>query len=167
MKFAVEDPSDQILTVLSRHADANVLVSSTRQSQAIDYKNFRGGKPTFRVDCEEHDLLFSVSLRVLVIRGGLNVPAECHHPWSLRNRTCSLPGPLSYVVSKTRLVSPNQGITYIMRVSLESLLALPAHLPIPQLDRHIVTGRQYERLSRVDTDRSDVIGMRLEACDLF
>lgn len=61
----------------------------------------------------------------------------------------------------------NLGMTYIVRVSLESLLAFPAHLPIPQLDGHVITGRQNEGLRRVDTNGSDVIWVGLEARDFF
>lgn len=59
------------------------------------------------------------------------------------------------------------GMTYIVRVTLEGLLALPAHLPIPQFDSHVITGRQNERLRWVDTNRSDIVGMGLEARNFF
>lgn len=58
-------------------------------------------------------------------------------------------------------------MTYIMRMTLEGLLALPSHLPIPQFDGHIITGCQYERLRGMYTDRSDVVRVGLEARDLF
>lgn len=54
-----------------------------------------------------------------------------------------------------------------MRMTLESLLALPAHLPIPQFDGHVITGCQNERLRGMDTDRSDVVWVGLEARDFF
>lgn len=57
--------------------------------------------------------------------------------------------------------------TYVMRVSLKGLLALPAHLPVPQLDCHIITGRQDERLRGMHAYRPDVVGVRLEARDLL
>lgn len=54
-----------------------------------------------------------------------------------------------------------------MRVSFESLLALPAHLPIPQFDGHVITSRQNEGLGRVNANSSYVVGVGLEAGDLF
>ena len=54
-----------------------------------------------------------------------------------------------------------------MAVSLEDLHTLPAPLPIPKLDCHVITGRQHEGLSWVYHNRADVIGVRLEGCDLL
>lgn len=39
--------------------------------------------------------------------------------------------------------------------------ALPAFLPVPQLDRHVVGAGEDERLRRVDGKASDIVGVRL------
>lgn len=54
-----------------------------------------------------------------------------------------------------------------MTVSLKRLHALPALFPIPQLDRHVITSSQHERLGRVDDDGANVVWMCLEGCDLL
>lgn len=55
----------------------------------------------------------------------------------------------------------------IVAVALEYLHALPALLPIPQLDGHVIRGSQHEGLRRVNGNGADVVGMRLERGDLF
>ena len=47
-------------------------------------------------------------------------------------------------------------------MALEDLRAGPPALPVPSLDQHVVAGRQQQGCSRVDRDRPDVVGMRLE-----
>lgn len=54
-----------------------------------------------------------------------------------------------------------------MTVALEDLNAFPASLPIPELDCHVIGCGQNERLSGVDDDRSNVVGMSLERRDLL
>lgn len=53
------------------------------------------------------------------------------------------------------------------RVALEYPHILPPLLPVPKLDGHVITGGKDERLCRVDHDRADVIGVRLEGSDLL
>jgi hypothetical protein len=55
----------------------------------------------------------------------------------------------------------------IMAVAFEDLNAFPALVPVPKLDGHVIGGGEDERLSRVDGDGTDVIGMRLERRDLL
>lgn len=151
------------MTVLSRHADANVLVSAICQSGPSSPNV--PWKRTFWVNCQEHDLLFASAHQFLFYL--FECSSRRRPTPNVSGKGVQLARTTLKTVTRVRPVQRSQGMTYIMRVSLESLLALPAHLPVPQLDRHIVTGRQHERLSGVDTDRSDVIGVRLEACDLF
>ena len=54
-----------------------------------------------------------------------------------------------------------------MTVALEDLNALPASLPIPELNCHVIRCGQNERLSGVDGDRSNVVGMGLERSDFL
>lgn len=56
---------------------------------------------------------------------------------------------------------------HVMAVPFKHLHALPAFLPVPQLDCHVIGGSQDERLRRVDSDRSDIIGVRLELRNLL
>ena len=56
---------------------------------------------------------------------------------------------------------------HIMAVALEDLNAFPALLPIPELDRHVIGRGKDKRLSGVDDNRSNVVGMGLKGCDLF
>lgn len=55
----------------------------------------------------------------------------------------------------------------IVAVSLEDLHALPALLPIPKLDRHVITGCQHEGLCWVYYDRANVVGVRLKGGNLL
>lgn len=55
----------------------------------------------------------------------------------------------------------------IVTVSLENLNTFPALIPVPKLNGHVIGGGEDERLGRVDGDGTDVIGMRLERCDLL
>ena len=55
----------------------------------------------------------------------------------------------------------------VVAVALVHLHALPALLPVPQLDGHVVARRQDERLRRVHGDGSDVVRVRLEARHLL
>ena len=45
--------------------------------------------------------------------------------------------------------------------------ALPAFVPIPQFDGHVIRGGEHKRLSRMDNDGADVVGMSFEGRDLF
>ena len=55
----------------------------------------------------------------------------------------------------------------IMAVALERLHALPSPFPIPQLNRHVITGRQHEGLCGMHDDGTDVVWVGLEGGDLF
>lgn len=55
----------------------------------------------------------------------------------------------------------------IVAVALEDLHALPALLPIPKLDGHVIGGSQNKGLRRVDSNGTDVVGVGLEGGDLF
>jgi hypothetical protein len=49
-----------------------------------------------------------------------------------------------------------------MAVTFECLNVFPALVPIPQLDRHVITRGKNEGLSGVDDNGADVIWVRLE-----
>ena len=55
----------------------------------------------------------------------------------------------------------------VVGVALENLLTGPILVPVPQLDAHVVGGRQSERPLRMNGDAADVVGMRLEHVDAF
>jgi hypothetical protein len=52
-------------------------------------------------------------------------------------------------------------------MSLESLHALPALIPIPQLDGHIITSSENKRLRGMHNDRTDIVGMSFKRRDLL
>lgn len=54
-----------------------------------------------------------------------------------------------------------------MTVALKYLNAFPTSLPVPELNRHVIGSGQDERLGWVNSNRSNVVGMSLEGCDLF
>jgi len=54
-----------------------------------------------------------------------------------------------------------------MAMSLKGLNTFPAFFPIPKLNCHIITSRQYKRLCWVDNDGTNVIWVRFESCDLL
>lgn len=51
---------------------------------------------------------------------------------------------------------------YIVTMALIDLNALPALLPVPEFDRHIIRGGENEGLGRVDHDRTNVIRVSFE-----
>ena len=55
----------------------------------------------------------------------------------------------------------------VVAVALEHLDALPALLPIPELNCHVIRCGEDEGLRGVNGDGSDVVGMRLEGGDLL
>ena len=55
----------------------------------------------------------------------------------------------------------------IMTVPLKHLHALPSPIPIPQFDRHVIAGREHERLGGVDGDGTDVVRVGLEGGDFL
>ena len=55
----------------------------------------------------------------------------------------------------------------IVSVAFKDLHTLPTLVPVPQLDEHVVRGRQHVRLRRVDGKATDVIRMALEGLDLL
>ena len=52
-------------------------------------------------------------------------------------------------------------------MTLENLDALPAFLPVEQLNGHVIGGGENEGLGRVNGDGSDVVGVGLEGGDLL
>lgn len=56
---------------------------------------------------------------------------------------------------------------YVVAVSLKHLNAFPVLLPIPQFDCHVIRCGKNERLSGVDCDRTNVVGVSLEGRDLL
>ena len=55
----------------------------------------------------------------------------------------------------------------VVSVALKHLRALKVLFPVPQLDAHVVRGRQDERSVRVDFDEANVVCVRLPLLDLF
>ena len=56
----------------------------------------------------------------------------------------------------------DRNLHHVVVVPLEDLDVLPAAVPVPQLDEHVVRGREDVRQRRVDGDRPDVVGVRLK-----
>jgi hypothetical protein len=54
-----------------------------------------------------------------------------------------------------------------MCVTLKYLSHLPAFLPIPKANSHVVGTGKDERLTRMNCQTSNIIGVSFEACDLF
>lgn len=55
----------------------------------------------------------------------------------------------------------------IVAVTFKDLHTLPALLPIPKLDCHVIGGCEHKRLGRVDGNRTNVIGVCFERGDFF
>ena len=68
---------------------------------------------------------------------------------------------------RIRVLGVDRQAHNIMAVTLVHLNALPALLPIPQLDGHVIGGGEDKRLGRVDGNRANVVGMGLERSDLL
>lgn len=56
---------------------------------------------------------------------------------------------------------------YVVAVTLKRLNALPVLLPVPELNRHIITSGQDEWLCRVDDNGTNVVGVGLESGNLL
>lgn len=54
-----------------------------------------------------------------------------------------------------------------MRVALKRLHTLPAFIPIPQFDSHIIAGGEHKRLCGVHNDGTDIIWVSFECGDFF
>ncbi len=100
------------------------------------------------------DTLGLVGLESEVGMGGSEVP--------------DLDGPVQACGGKGIGVLGVDGQTHdVVAVALKDLDALPAALPIPKLDSHVIGGGKDKRLRRVNDNGSDIVGMRLERRNLF